>query len=99
MECAVVPLVLQGSVSTGFLSPRGREHRRTMLFVCLHTHILKSAVLISKATSFLVDVVVVVLTWMKTLGIHRTSRKLRIRMPLARVLLVDGVFYPTVYSY
>ena len=51
---------------------------------------MDEAVLIAKGSSLIVDVILLVLTWKKTLGLHRESSELRMQTPLVRLLLVDG---------
>ena len=46
--------------------------------------------LIAKGSSLIVDVVLLALTWKKTLSLHRESSQLRMQTPLVRLLLVDG---------
>lgn len=44
----------------------------------------------SKAATIAADAILIVLTWIKTYGIHKVSAQLEIRTPLATLLLRDG---------
>ncbi|KAI0331754.1 hypothetical protein GY45DRAFT_1248260 [Cubamyces sp. BRFM 1775] len=47
----------------------------------------------SKASSISIDIVVLVLTWVRTLGIKRESRRLGLHTPIVTLLLRDGTMY------
>ncbi|KAI0740828.1 hypothetical protein C8Q76DRAFT_689554 [Earliella scabrosa] len=47
----------------------------------------------SKAATIAADAILIVLTWIKTYGIHKVSAQLEIRTPLATLLLRDGTAY------
>ncbi|KAJ8481200.1 hypothetical protein ONZ51_g6181 [Trametes cubensis] len=47
----------------------------------------------SKASSISIDIVVLVLTWVRTLGLKRESRRLGLHTPIVTLLLRDGTMY------
>ncbi|KAJ8463740.1 hypothetical protein ONZ51_g10056 [Trametes cubensis] len=56
-------------------------------------HVVLRLSITSKASSISIDIVVLVLTWVRTLGLKRESRRLGLHTPIVTLLLRDGTMY------